>query len=389
MALAPDQQELHRAIGLVYDSALDPGIWPVAIEAMCGLIDGACYGSISVMDPVGRENRLAREWCPDPAWPQWRKLLDEKYEALMPFYGAVARLDVGAIHSTVDVASLVGMTLEQAYQHPFFKEWALPQGRHDTLGCVLMRSANRAGYFAVHIRSDRDLVTAEDRAMAELLTPHIRRAVNISDVLDMTAMKAATLQATLDTLRAAVVVTDADARVVFCNSAGDAMLRTGAPVGTQDGQLRAKQAAATKALRTAIGQTVNPVSSIGINGIGVPLRTGDGSPAVAHVLPLAQGGQYRDFGPRASAAVFVAPVEHALPEADALTALYGLTMTEARVLLEIASGKRRAEAAAALGIADNTAKTHLDRVFSKTGVSDQGALARLVASLGSPARRVE
>ena len=77
MTVAPDP-DLHRAIGLVYDSALDPAVWPAALEAMCGLIDGCCYGFISVMDPPRHANRLAREWCADADWPKWRKLLDEK-----------------------------------------------------------------------------------------------------------------------------------------------------------------------------------------------------------------------------------------------------------------------------------------------------------------------
>jgi DNA-binding CsgD family transcriptional regulator len=69
---------------------------------------------------------------------------------------------------------------------------------------------------------------------------------------------------------------------------------------------------------------------------------------------------------------------------DALAALYELTPTEARVLLEIASGKNRAAAADALGIADSTVKTHLARIFEKTGTSEQAELAKLVASLTPP-----
>ena len=384
---ALSDKQLHHAIGLIYDSALDQNVWPTALEAVCGLIEGSCYSSISVMDPAQGQNRLAREWCSDPDWPKWRQLLDEKYEALMPFYGALAKLDIGQLHSTVDVASMVGMTLDQAYQHPFFTEWALPQGRRDAIGCVLLRSANRTGYFAIHIRSDRDLVTAEDLATAALITPHVRRAVSISDVLDMATMRSAALQSALDALRAAVVVTDADARVVLANKTGESMLRGGSPIATRAGQLRTGQALSTEALHVAIGKTGGPVDSIGNTGIGVPLRDADDRPAIAYVLPLTQGSPNRDFGPQATAAVFVTPVAQALPEAEALIALFGLTPMEARVLLEIAAGRRRAEAAAALGIADNTAKSHLDRIYGKTGVGDQAALARLVASLASPARR--
>ena len=383
MTIAIAEPALHDAIGLVYDSALDPTIWPTALEAMCKLVDG-CQGSISVIDTARREIRFATEWSDDPDWPKWRKLLDEKYAALMPFYALLPHIEIGELHNTAQLAAMSGH--QDIYQHPFFKEWALPSGRRDTLGGVVMRMQDRLAFFALHTSTKRDLVGPREFAVGALLAPHVRRAVTIGDLLAMSTATTATLQATLDTLSAAVIVTDAQARIVHCNSAGEAMLRDGEPIGTEDGQLRSRQPQATKALRIAIAQTDDPVRRIGSNGIGVPLRHSDGGPAIAHVLPLAQGGPNRDWGPRATAAVFVAPVDHALPAADALIALYGLTATEARVLLRIAAGHNRSETAAALGIADSTVKTHLDRVFSKTGTNDQAALARLVAALASPAR---
>ena len=385
MTSAPQEAELHRAIGLVYDSALDAKIWPAALEAMSGLI-GACYGSISIMDTKLRAMRLAIEWCPDPEWPKWRKLLDERYMAMSPFHEAMHRFDIGAVYNTAQMAEASGIAADTIYEHPFFKEFVLPAGRRDTVGCVLMRNQSRFGLFALQTAVDHDLVGPQELAIGSVLAPHVRRAVHIGDVLGMVEAKAATLQGTLDTFSAAVVVTDDAAQVIYCNSAGDAMLKAGSPLFTQDGHLRAAALPATRALLTAIGQTVDPFDRIGTNGIGVPLRADDGSPALAHVLPLARDAPRRDGGARATAAVFVTPVETALPEADALIALYGLTPMEARVALQIAAGRRRADASVALGIADNTAKTHLDRVYSKTGAGDRSALTRIVSSLASPGR---
>jgi DNA-binding CsgD family transcriptional regulator/PAS domain-containing protein len=385
MTALVDQHQLHQTIGLIYDSALDPAVWPSALESACGLLDG-CYGSISVMDPLLREMKLAAEWCPDPDWPQWKKLLEEKYAALMPFYGSLLTWDVGEVHNTAQMAAMQGMESSQIYEHPFFKEWALPAGRLDSIGCVVLKNATRFGLFNVHTSTQRELTGQRELDICAQLAPHLRRAVTIGDFLGKAAIHVATLQVTLDGLNAAVVVTDAQARIVYANSAGEAMLTSGSPIGVRDGQLQAKEEQGTLALRKAIGQTADPVGHIDSYGIGVPLRTGDGSPAIAHVLLLARGGQRRDLGPRASAAVFVAPIGQALPQSDALIGLYGLTPSEARVLLQIASGKRRAEAAALLGMSDHTAKTHLERVYDKTGTKDQAELARLIAALGSPAR---
>ncbi len=82
---------LHETIGLIYDSALDPAVWPRALEAMCLQIDG-CHGSISVLDTTRRQISFATEWSSTPDWPTWRKLLDEKYAALrLPAWCASCR----------------------------------------------------------------------------------------------------------------------------------------------------------------------------------------------------------------------------------------------------------------------------------------------------------
>src|SRR5262249_48330259 len=60
---------------------------------------------------------------------------------------------------------------------------------------------------------------------------------------------------------------------------------------------------------------------------------------------------------------------------------YGLTLTEARVALLTSSGTGLADTAHRLGISPNTVKTHLGRVFAKTGTGRQAELARIIAAL--------
>jgi DNA-binding CsgD family transcriptional regulator len=62
---------------------------------------------------------------------------------------------------------------------------------------------------------------------------------------------------------------------------------------------------------------------------------------------------------------------------------YKLTPTELRILLAILDGGGARGVAEALGIAVTTVKTHLGRVFEKTGTSRQADLVRLVAGLSN------
>lgn len=63
-------------------------------------------------------------------------------------------------------------------------------------------------------------------------------------------------------------------------------------------------------------------------------------------------------------------------------AVYGLSDGQARLARQIADGKGAKEAAEALGISVNTARTHLSRLYDKTEAHAQTALVRLLLSVG-------
>jgi DNA-binding CsgD family transcriptional regulator len=61
-----------------------------------------------------------------------------------------------------------------------------------------------------------------------------------------------------------------------------------------------------------------------------------------------------------------------------------LTRTQLRVLLAIVNVGSIREVATALGVADCTIKTHVGRLFEKTGAGRQADLVKLVAGFFTP-----
>ena len=61
-----------------------------------------------------------------------------------------------------------------------------------------------------------------------------------------------------------------------------------------------------------------------------------------------------------------------------------MTPTELRVLLAIVGVGGVPEVATALGVAVTTVKTHLGRLFEKTGATRQADLVKLVAGYATP-----
>ena len=107
---------------------------------------------------------------------------------------------------------------------------------------------------------------------------------------------------------------------------------------------------------------------------------------MAHVLPLTSGLR-RETGTayKAVAMLFVhkASVDAPSPP-EVIAKTYHLTPTELRVLLGIVEVGGVPEVAETLGIAETTVKTHLGRLYEKTGSTRQADLVKLFAGFRNP-----
>jgi DNA-binding CsgD family transcriptional regulator len=69
---------------------------------------------------------------------------------------------------------------------------------------------------------------------------------------------------------------------------------------------------------------------------------------------------------------------------DAIAAAFRLTPSELRVLMAIVEFGGVPDIAAKLGIAETTVKTHLGRLFDKTGAGRQADLVKIAAGFAVP-----
>jgi DNA-binding CsgD family transcriptional regulator len=191
------------------------------------------------------------------------------------------------------------------------------------------------------------------------------------------------LSSTLDSLTIGVVIVGDQGRILHANQAAQRMFTARSPIVSLGGCLCALQGELTKELRRAIATAQqNPAGVVG-SGIGVPLVDKHLDAATAHVLPLVCNGHHSSV-----AAVFVTSPGAELPaEIGTVARIFSLTPAEARLLQHLVAGASLNEAAAALGIAEATARTHRNHIFTKTGVSRRTDLLVLVTRLVPPIRR--
>jgi hypothetical protein len=91
--------------------------------------------------------------------------------------------------------------------------------------------------------------------VVRLLIPHVRRAVTISNVLDVQAIEKARMAETLDALKLGVVLANEDSRILHANRAAEAMMRDGGPLRGRGGVLRAEGGAASWTATTGRSRT--------------------------------------------------------------------------------------------------------------------------------------
>jgi DNA-binding CsgD family transcriptional regulator len=208
-----------------------------------------------------------------------------------------------------------------------------------------------------------------------LIVPHLRRAMLISNMVDHGKAQAALFGDTLDGIAAGLFLVDANGRILHANASGQALLARGVVLRAYGGKLVSNDAGAEQELYRVLDAVGGGVP--GADTVAVPLTARHGEHYVAHVLPLTSGLRRRaGAGYAAAAAVFVQRALLDVPSPQvAIAKLYKLTPMELRVLPEVA---------AMMGSSSSTIRTHLRRLFSKTGTDRQADLVKLVAGYINP-----
>jgi DNA-binding CsgD family transcriptional regulator len=290
--------------------------------------------------------------------------------------------DVEETHSVVPDC----IPREEFCRSRFGREWLFPQGLVDGLFSNVEKSAiSHDMFLAVRSMGDGFADDEMHRRFA-LVSPHIRRAVLIGQVIERKTVEAAALADSVDTLAAGMFLVDAAGRIHHANLSGHTMVADGNVLRAATGKLGAADPKAEQALLDAFAAAAAGDAALGRKGIAVPLRARTGEPYVAHVLPLTSGARRRAGAAySAVASVFVHRAVLDLPSPpEVLAREFHLTPAELRVLFAIVEVGGVPEVAETLGIAETTVKFHLRQLFAKTGTHRQAELVRLVAGFANP-----
>jgi DNA-binding CsgD family transcriptional regulator/PAS domain-containing protein len=369
-------QALSDTIGAIYDCALDPHQWPDTCRKIADLCEST-GGGICVHDMRHVQNDQLFVFGYQP---EFLEKLGSQY--------AQSPMAAADIVSNIGHVSALSMDGPELFESRFYREVLRPFGLLDMIWFPALRTGGRMASMHASRSVKSPHYQQLEIGLFKLLSPHVCRALTISDALDIRALRSEMLEKTLDVLVAGVFLTARDGRVVYMNAAAERQVRTGNSIRIVNNRIFPADPAARAALSKAIDEASrdNIEKDISEHSLAIPGK--DRAGYIATLLPVDRGERRGIVAPfAASVAVFTQdPVQSPLMPGEAFARLYKLTGGELRVLLALAQGLGGKEAADMLGISEPTVRSHLQHIFSKTNTPRQADLLRLLQNSTPPVR---
>ncbi|MGE3147885.1 MAG: helix-turn-helix transcriptional regulator [Pseudorhodoplanes sp.] len=353
----------------IYAAAEDRNAWSDVVTALGALFNTSqcCFG-FSSPDP---DRTYAVSSNLDPAW--MIRYREEFFDNILT--DTLETVPVGLIYHG---HSLVGP--DRLRNSSVWNEWMAPQDMYGGLGRKLLTIGQDTWF--IDMQRGRGQPTF-DRADVELLQhfiPHLVRASQLSWTFQTRKM----LTDTFARLSLGVLIVDDQMRIKEMNAAADAILsRPSAALVSKSGSLEAAIAANHRLLRDLVAAScMRPQHAQNPRGgyllVTSPDRTRKAPNIAVTAISLPNPAGGIRFGPHATLLIREITLERPDSFADTIRVVYALTPKEAELAAMLTSGHSLKDAAAACGMRFSTARSHLERIFRKTGTRQQHQLVALL-----------
>lgn len=265
----------------------------------------------------------------------------------------------------------------------FYNEWSLPnEVPHVAFATVDLPDRSRTTLLLGLTRDQRN--ASRPAALLDLMAPHFRRTMLAADRLDRLDRRDEHLLAALERWSCGAVVIDGRGRC-HANAAALEIMRMRDGLNLSMEGLRAAHPAANRALQALVAEAWRVFAGEAGSSLPVPVpRPSMAPPFLVDAFPLHRPGS--GIEDRAVMLVIVDPAARPRGQGEVIRVALGLTRAETAVALSLLDGLGLKAAADDLGITHATARTHLQRIFHKTGTTRQAELVLMLARLGASVR---
>ena len=223
-----------------------------------------------------------------------------------------------------------------------------------------------------------------DRRILAAVTPHLVQAIRIQSRLEGIQSSRHAFSCAIERLPLAVIFLDRRCRVLEMNSTARKIVDAGDGLKLERGVLVALDTRAEVQLQQMIfGAAAMETGRFLQHGGALSLPRPEGRhPLSAMVAPTGVTGLFPGSRSARVVVLIEEPERKSQVPFAAFSRTYGLSPAETGLTARLVGGMSLRQAAAALGIRDNTARSHLKHVFAKTGAQRQSDLVRRVLTYG-------
>ncbi len=365
-----DEAVLTDAIELIYDAALDPGAWDLALQRCCQLLGGAA-AQIYAIDSASRDCLYQI----DHGLPQ-----KYKEEYARHFSRQSERNILHQSRPDIDVS----------YDYMFYDERQIDRhacyrfrrefGFRYYLGAVLSRDRDALTLAAIQRTPSQGHASKAEIATFRLLKNHLARAVEVGNRLTDLDMRQRGAWEAIENSLVGVIALGPMGRVRRCNRVARKIFDAEDGLLCVNGTLKARRPIDDKTLQDLITSALRefPAGTGGNMALG---RKDNERPYSVIVSPIPAPGEFQALAGDHVLVLLNDPDGLPGQPVELLRRHYGLTRRQSDLALLLASGRPLGECADDLGIAEKTARRHLAAIFAKTDLHRQVDLVRLVLSL--------
>ncbi|HKY91879.1 MAG TPA: LuxR C-terminal-related transcriptional regulator [Nevskiaceae bacterium] len=373
---SPEWQGFDRLIGTMYEGPLESPPWSSALQVLKERLN-ALHVTLMLRPPT-----------PDSAGvminsggttTEATRSYETHFFALDPF----VRLQEGEV---VTAEELIG---RQWLESPVYREYLKPLDIRHLLGADVYTRDGIECRFRVTRSHAQEPFSAVDKALVRLLLPHLKRSIQIHARLDTLESDRQLFAGTVNRMLLGIVSFGPSGQILEMNQEAKRILGEKDGISLSGTTLNVDSSAEGRELQRIIKQALSggPEEGPGVvQAMSVTRPSGRAKLGVlVRAIPL---GEWSESKQRTTAVMFLRDPESsgAQPSHELVRRLFGLTRMEASLALLLADGLTLDEAAEKMNVRRNTARTHLRSIFSKTGVTRQTMLVRLllnsVISLG-------
>jgi DNA-binding CsgD family transcriptional regulator/PAS domain-containing protein len=369
----PSQEKLSLLIGQIYQGSFEDVSWKESLELLREYLD-AKFVTLSIVAKTALRQEATINVGPIA--------FDEfvQYESEYQKYRPNVETRLGEVYTIND-----WLTLNRSEYGKFNELLEISDINH-YMGAWVCSLENLDCFIRVMRTRGSEPFVKEEERLISLIAPHFARALEIRSRLAQSEIVNQIYSDAMDRLAVGGIVLDQNGKVLVMNAIAADLLKRRDGITLVNGTMRAVSTQDDRALQNLIRAALSGENA--------------NEPRHAQAVSITRASGARDLGVvvggirlgakvgdrwRTGATVFIRDPENGVRTDPAiLKQLFGFTQAESALAMQLAKGESLEEAAIQLNIRYNTARAHLRSMFSKTGVTRQAELVRILVNGVAP-----